>query len=85
MGEEAWRQYITRAVSYGRAMPIGTLDALARLYVRRALLIAQWEGQTFRRAEDIPWDAPLLEQVRQELLVPTSSYAPGFDPSSAAA
>jgi hypothetical protein len=85
MGDEAWAQLITKTVSYGRAMPIGTLDALARLYVRRAVVIAQMQGQTFRRVEDIPWDAPLLEQVRQELLVPTSSYTAAFDTSSAAA
>lgn len=46
MGAEAWGQFVKEMISYGRPMPIGAPDALARLYVRRSLLIAREIGPT---------------------------------------
>lgn len=85
MGDAAWSQFVRERISYGRAMPIGALDSLARLYVRRSILIARETGVIIRRAEELPWDAALLEQVRTELLVPRSTYTAGFSTDTEAA
>jgi len=85
MGDVAWSQFVRERISYGRAMPIGALDSLARLYVRRSVLIARETGLVTRRAEELPWDAALMEQVRTELLVPRSTYTPGFSTDTEAA
>ncbi len=85
MGDAAWMQFVRERISYGRAMPIGALDSLARLYVRRSILIARESGVVIRRADELPWDAALMEQVRMELLVPRSSFTPGFSTDTEAA
>lgn len=85
MGEVAWGQFVRERISYGRAMPIGALDSLPRLYVRRSILIARVTSVVIRRADELPWDAALVEQVRTELLVPRSSFTAGFSTDTEAA
>jgi len=84
MGDDAWAMFVREHVSYSRHMPIGALDTLARLYVRRAFFTAMEVGRVVQRCDDIPWDAPLLAQVRKEVLVPASTFTRGFDMPAAA-
>ncbi len=84
LGPDAWAKVVKEKVSFGRPVPIGSLDALARLYVRRAVLIAQESGQLLQRTTEIPWDEDLLSQVRKELHVPYSAYTPSLDVADAA-
>jgi hypothetical protein len=85
MGDAAWAKFVKEKVSYGRAMPIGALDALARLFVRRSVLIAREEGRMMRDIHDVPWDEALMKQVRRELLVPSGTYVPGLGATKEAA
>ena len=77
LGATAWADFVATHITLGRPVPIGSLDMMARLYVRRLATAALDEGVTWTSLAEVPWDRDMLCYVRQEVLVPHGGVLPG--------
>lgn len=82
LGPLGWATFVHQHVTFGRATPIGTLDHVARQYVRRLVIDAVSAGRLVRSLAEVPWDPAMLEQIRTETLVPRATAAETPEPSS---
>jgi hypothetical protein len=70
MGQTAFARLVHEQLTFGRPMGIGTLDAIVRQYVRRAVITQMDQGRVLTQLTDVPWDTDLLAVARSETLAP---------------